>query len=152
MPDYRKYCSVAGITNAEMVEALKAKYPKYSKSTQSMVCNPEDYAVQLTDEAEELLVDKFGYAPGLSQRAPKNHENKAKPYRLYVRINDELKGRLDGVKSRMGFATDQDLIESALWQFCDRYAAPLQPVMQRQPERRAWGQSFFGRTRKAGGK
>ena len=122
MTDYRRYCSVAGITNRDMVEALREKYPKYGKPTQSMICDPEGYAVQLVPEAEELLISRFGTAPGLSKKPPRNHANKHKPLRLYVRINAVLKERLESVKTRLHFATDQDMIEAALWQFCDKYS------------------------------
>lgn len=124
MTDYRRYCSVAGITNRDMVDALREKYPKYGKPTQSMICDPEGYAVQLLPEAEELLISRFGSAPGLSKKPPRNHANKHKPLRLYVRINAVLKERLESVKTRLHFATDQDMIEAALWQFCDKYADP----------------------------
>lgn len=126
MPDYRKYCSDTGITNGEMVEALREQFPKYSKSTQSMICNPADYAVQLTEEAEILLISHFGFAEGLAAKAPRNHANKAKPHRLYVRINAELKARLEELKARLHFSTEQDLIEAALWQFCEKYAVGAQ--------------------------
>jgi hypothetical protein len=126
MPDYRLYCSTAGITNAEMVEKLKSKYPKYTKATQSMVCNPADYAVQLIPAAEDLLMEAFGYAPGLAAPDPdvkrrKEHGNKAKPNRLYVRLDNELMERVKNAAARMHFAFMQDLVEAALLQFVDRY-------------------------------
>ena len=127
MPDYRRYCSTAGITGPEMIEAIREKFPKYSKSTNSMVNNPADYAVRLTEEAELHLVNRFGFAPGLDVKAPRNHGNKVKPHRLYVRVNAELRGRLETVKARLHFSTDQDLVEAALWQFCDKYGEVIRP-------------------------
>lgn len=122
MADYRRYCYMAGITGPQMIEALREQFPKYSKSTQSMVNNPEDYAVRLTQEAELKLVERFGMAPGLDLKKPRNHDNAAKPHRLYVRVNAELRARLDETRSRLHFTTDQDLIEAALWQFVEKYA------------------------------
>ena len=136
MPDYRKYCSVAGITNRQMVEELKKVWPKYGKPTQTMVCDPSGYAVQLLPEAEEILVRAFGYAPGLAmpdpeEKKPRSHDNKQKPHRLYVRLDDALMSRVKDAMERMHFATAQDMIEAALYQFCDRYAA--RPVIASQP-------------------
>ena len=127
MPDYRLYCSTAGITNAEMVEKLKSKYPKYTKATQSMVCNPADYAVQLIPAAEDLLMDAFGYAPGLVAPDPDArrriaHGSKTRPCRLYVRVDQALLDRVKSTAERMSFATMQDLIEAALYQFVEKYA------------------------------
>lgn len=126
MPDYRLYCSTAGITNAEMVEKLRSKYPKYTKATQSMVCNPADYAVQLIPAAEDLLMDAFGYAPGLAAADPdirrrRSHGSKARPCRLYVRVGEALLDRVKSTAARLHFGTMQDMIEAALVQFVDRY-------------------------------
>ena len=126
MPDYRLYCSTAGITNAEMVEKLKRKYPKYTKATQSMVCNPADYAVQLIPAAEDLLMDAFGYAPGLAAPDPdirrrRSHGSRVRPCRLYVRVDEALMDRVKSTAARLHFGTMQDMIEAALVQFCDRY-------------------------------
>ena len=127
MPDYRKYCSVAGITNGEMVEKLKSKYPKYTKATQTMVCHPDEYAVQLLPEAEALLMEAFGYAPGLAAPDPDArrriaHGSKTRPCRLYVRVDQALLDRVKSTAERMSFATMQDLIEAALYQFVEKYA------------------------------
>ena len=132
MPDYRLYASTAGITNGEMVAKLREHYPKYTKSTQSMICNPADYAVQLIPAAEDLLMDAFGYAPGLAAADPdvkrrKAHGNKAKPNRLYVRLDNELMERVKSTAARLHFAFMQDLVEAALVQFVDRYDMPHLP-------------------------
>lgn len=123
MPDYRSYCSFAGITNREMVAALQEKFPKYGKPTQTMVCDPEGYAVQLTREAEALLVERFGTAPGLAwpHRSPRSHNSKARPRRLYARVDEGLYRRLEALQGRLSFPTLQDLIEAALSAFCDKY-------------------------------
>ena len=127
MPDYRLYASTAGITNGDMVEKLKEHYPKYAKSTQSMICNPADYAVQLIPAAEDILVEAFGYAPGLAMADPdikrrRSHGNKAKPNRLYVRLDNDLMDRVKNTAARMHFAFMQDLIEAAILQFVEKYS------------------------------
>lgn len=126
MTDYRRYCSIAGITNKQMIDCLAALFPKYTKATQSMVCDPAGYAVQLIPDAEDALLDAFGYAPGLScarRTSRRSHANKAKPHRLYVRLDDSLMDRVKAVMGRMSFATAQDFIEAALVQFVERYGA-----------------------------
>ena len=127
MPDYRLYCSTAGITNGDMVEKLKEHYPKYAKSTQSMICNPADYAVQLIPAAEDLLMDAFGYAPGLAAPDPdirrrRSHGNRARPCRLYVRVDEALMDRVKSTAARLHFATMQDMIEAAILQFVEKYS------------------------------
>lgn len=126
MPDYRLYASTAGITNGQMVDKLREKYPKYTKATQTMVCHPDDYAVQLIPAAEDILMEAFGYAPGLAAPDPdvkrrKAHGNKAKPNRLYVRLDNELMERVKNTAARLHFAFMQDMIEAALLQFVEKY-------------------------------
>ena len=133
MTDYRRYCSIAGITNKEMIDCLAAKFPKYSKAVQSMVCDPAGYAVQLIPDAEDALLDAFGYAPGLScerRTSRRSHGNKAKPNRLYVRLDDSLMERVKSTADRMHFAFMQDLIEAALVQFVDRYESYSPPCLK----------------------
>ena len=121
MTDYPLYCSSAGITNRQMIEKLQEEFPRYQKATQTMVCNPDMYAVQLTPEAEEKLVAAFGSAPGLSSYRRKKTCHRVKANRLYVRLNDELYSRVTALKKRMGFATMQEFIEAALMDMLNKY-------------------------------
>ena len=123
MPDYRSYCSFAGITNREMVAALQEKFPKYAKPTQTMVCDPAGYAVQLVKEAEAVLVERFGTAPGLAFPAGKrrSHNSSLRPRRIYARVTERLYSRMERLQRRMSFATMQDLVEAALFAFCEKY-------------------------------
>lgn len=126
MPDYRLYASTAGITNGQMVDKLREKYPKYTKATQTMVCHPDDYAVQLIPAAEDILMDAFGYAPGLASPDPdirrrRSHGSKARPCRLYVRVDEALMDRVKSTAARLHFGTMQDMIEAALVQFVEKY-------------------------------
>ncbi len=123
MPDYRSYCSTAGITNRDMIAALQEKFPKYGKPTQTMVCDPAGYAVQLTREAEALLVEHFGTAPGLAFPAGKrrSHNSTVRPRRIYARVSEALFDRMERLQRRMSFATMQDMVEAALFAFCEKY-------------------------------
>lgn len=60
MIDLTAYRQEHGITASEVVEAVREQFPKYSKATQSMVEHPREYAVQLLDEAEQLIMAAFG--------------------------------------------------------------------------------------------
>jgi hypothetical protein len=120
MPDYEHYMNVAGVSRSKAIPALRKEFPLFGKSAMSMVCNPTDYGVQLTRDAEAVLVDNFGYAPGLSARPKRKQEHRRKANRLYVRLDDAMYARLEECYSRSCFASKQDLIEAALSDFCNR--------------------------------
>ena len=125
MADYILYGDSCGICQADMVRCIKDKYPYFSKSQMSMACNPVRNALQLIPAAEDMLVEKFGPGPGLSispkLEHKKFHGNRAKPNRLYVRINDDLKARVQRVYEQMCFASMQDLLEAAIAEFVQKY-------------------------------
>ena len=124
MPDYNRYRYEHDLTNNDIIEKLKAKFPKYTKSTMTMVNNPYDYAVQLLPEAETLLAEAYGEGPGLTiykKRRSVNHLNSKKPNRLYVCVNDNTLERMKSVMSRMNFATTQDFVEAAILQMVEKY-------------------------------
>lgn len=121
MPDYPLYMSGADISRREAINALKQDFPRFEKAALAMVCNPDDYGVQLTPAAETRLVSAFGYFAGLSIRKPKKKDQRKKANRLYVRLDDAMFARLEEVYSRSSFASKQDLIEAALSDFCNRY-------------------------------
>ena len=108
-----------------MVGVIQKDYPYFGKEQMSFACNPERNALQLIPAAEEMLVDAFGLGPGLSI-SPKvcnkrSHGNKAKPNRLYVRVNDALRSQIQSIYERMCFASMQDLLEAALGDFVRKY-------------------------------
>lgn len=122
MPDYGKYRLEKNITNADMIAVLKKRFPKYQKSTMTMVNNPYDYAVQLIPEAEAILVEAYGSGAGLSIfKKRSSHSNKNKPNRLYVRLDDALMAKVKAVMERMSFATTQDFVEAAIQQMVEKY-------------------------------
>ena len=124
MIDYLRYADITGVQQKDMVEVVSTEYPGFTKAQMSFACNPAQYALCLIPEAEKLLEDRFGKAPGLSISVPvgrRKHENKAKPNRLYVRIDDSLRSRVQTVYEQMCFASMQDLLESAISQFVEKY-------------------------------
>lgn len=125
MADYPLYGNSCGIMQKDMVRVISQRYPYFGKEQMSMASNPERNALQLIPAAEELLVQAFGPGPGLSI-SPKltrkyTHGNKAKPNRLYVRVNDQLRSQIQAIYERMCFATMQDLLEAALGDFVRKY-------------------------------
>ena len=121
--DYNKFRESKNLINADMIRCIRTKYPKYTKVQQSMVCNPEKNGVCLLPAAEELLVSAFGPGPGLSISKPdkRNHENKEKPHRLYLRLSGPMMAEVDALMSRMCFASMQDFLEAAVVQMIERY-------------------------------
>lgn len=126
MTDYNAYRAEKGISRGDMIRAVKLHYPKYSKVTQSFVDNPANTGVCLLPEAEYHLVDIYGFGRGLSivddgtyqpaHRDPpaKKQPNRRKGHRHTVRLGDEKNARVLEFAARHGFATMQDLIETAL--------------------------------------
>ena len=83
-------------------------------------------ALQLIPAAEDLLVEAFGPGPGLSISpklvSQRSHGNKNKPNRLYLRLDDALRSRVEAVFKAMCFTSMQDLLEAAVSEFVERHA------------------------------
>ena len=129
MPDYTAYTKNAGISNRQMVAELRRYYPKYGKPTQTMICNPDKYAVQLTPAAEAILRLTFGSFPGLSDTVwdgktelpkPRRREHRRKGNKLTVRLDDSLFSQLNALYEKTAFASMQDLVEAAIVEFLKR--------------------------------
>lgn len=117
MPDYPVYMERAGIGRASFTRCLRAKYPLFSKVQTSMVCAPDRYGVQLTQEAERHLQAVFGSFGGLSLNEPqtvKPRPVRTKPHRLVVYLTDDENARVRAMMTRLGFATVQDFLRSML--------------------------------------
>ena len=125
MADYVTYMSTCGLKQQDMVEVIKQEYPRFGKAQMSLACNPWRNALQLVPEAEELLVKAFGMGPGLSitpDLNKKSHENKNKPNKLCVRLDNDLRSRVQDVYERMCFSSMQDLLEAAIAEFVAKHA------------------------------
>lgn len=131
MADYNKYTAQVGISNRQMIAELRKYYPRYGKPTQSMVCAPKKYGVQLTPEAEAILKLKWGNAEGLSgvewdgkSELPKpvkqRPERRHKANKLCVRLDDSLWSQFKAIYERSAFCSMQDFIEAAIVEFIRR--------------------------------
>ena len=114
MPDYGKYKAAVHISNNDIIDAVKKVCPKFSKIQCSMVSNP-DYGVQLSPDAEQALIDNFGFADGLSVKGKKRRQVKrAKTRSFTVRLDSSS---YDMVKIKMhqsGSGSAQEFIEKLL--------------------------------------
>ena len=127
MPNYLLYADHNEISQKEIVAAIQKYYPEFSKIQMSMACYPERYAIQLLPAAEDILVDNFGGGPGLSispkleGKKLRRHDNKNKPNRMCVRLDDSLRSRVEAVYQSMCFVSYQDLLEAAIAEFVQKY-------------------------------
>ena len=125
MADYILYGDSCGIKQSDMVRVILQCYPYFSKIQMSLASNPERNALQLIPAAEEMLIAEFGKGPGLSISPrvcnKRSHENKNKPHKLGVRVNDQVREQMQTVYEQMGFATMQDFIEAAICEFVQRH-------------------------------
>lgn len=125
MADYELYAESCGVKRPALISAIQAHYPHFGKMQMSLACNPERNALQLIPAAEDILVDKFGPGPGLGispkLHRRKYHENKNKPNRLCVRVDDNLRSQVQDVYDQMCFATMQDFLEAAIAEFCQNH-------------------------------
>ena len=121
MPDYPLYLQAAKISRREAITELKKQFPTFENPALAMVCNPENYGVQLTPGAEKRLVSAFGWYAGLATRPKKKDTGRRKANRLYVRLDDAMFDRLKQLFARTAYSSMQDLIEAALADFINRH-------------------------------
>ena len=118
MTDYIGYAAVKGITRQDMANVVSKHFTNFTKVQMAFASHPEVYALQLIPEAEKLIEDRYGKGPGLSiSKKGRNHGNKNKQHRLYLRLDDATRSRLQSLYERMAFATMQDLLEAAVSEF-----------------------------------
>ena len=105
----QKLCKETGASTKDMIEVVRAIYPKYDKTLHSKVENGDKYGVQLRPRAMTALIRRF--APErLRARKP---EGRAKPYRIQARLNRDAYGLLQQALDRTGLTT-QDYIEALI--------------------------------------
>lgn len=127
MTDYEAYLEEKNLSYNNVVSVLAGRYPAFTKSVLSMCVNGDRYAVALIPAAEEILVETYGEGPGLSispklrKRHARRMHNTLRPNQLCVRLNDTLFKRMQALMSRMGFQTNQDFLEAAVVEFCNRH-------------------------------
>ena len=120
MPDYALYMEGAGITRKQAITTLNNKYKNFGKATMTMICNPQDYGVQLVSDAEKELIDAFGWHAGLANRRRRSEGKRKKKNKLTLRLDDSLYEQLMETYHRTAFASMQDLLEAALVEFLNR--------------------------------
>ena len=121
MPDYSLYMQAANISRRDAITELKKQFPNFEKPALAMVCNPDNYGVQLTPAAELRLASAFGWYAGLTVRRKKKDAGRKKANRLYVRLDDAMFDRLKQCFARTSYASMQDLIEASLSDFINRH-------------------------------
>lgn len=119
MTNYNQYRAAVGITRRQMIEAVAEEFPRYSKIQDSM-CSNINYGICLLPEAEAILAEKFGEAPGLNisglpkKTRERKPDNRKKKNRLIVRLDDETARRVRALMADMHFTHAQDFLEQAL--------------------------------------
>lgn len=118
MTNYSLYRDSAGISNNDMIKAVHAQFPGFSKIQNSMCSNPEKYGVCLLPEAEKLLIDAFGNAPGLQTAdtapAAPSRPKRTKPNRLVCYLTDEIYKSIREMMDEQGFTTVQEFLNVIL--------------------------------------
>lgn len=116
MTDYNAYCASVGAKPRQIVSAVSAEFPKFSKIQFSMCANPA-YGVCLLPEAEGLLVSTFGNGPGLNKPVkphPKNTDNRKKANSFRVRLDDDTAKRVRQLMATLGYTSVQRFLEQLL--------------------------------------
>lgn len=116
MQNYERYKSITGITNSDIINAVRREYPGFSKITLSLAGKPSKYAVCLIPEAEKILADQFGAADGLRFCPPakRSEPKRTKPNRLSFRVDDAMLLRLSRLMTKRGFSSWQDFLSSLI--------------------------------------
>ena len=115
----REYNRFTGATNTDERRVLKARFPKYDRATHSMITHPEDYGVELIDEAQNLLITVFGPGPGMGKvervrPKPRKKEHRRCSHRYYFRLDDKTAAAFAKLMEAGGFSTVQDFISSLI--------------------------------------
>ena len=123
MIDYNAYCAKVGVKPRKVVDVVSADFPKFSKIQFSMCANPA-YGVCMRPEAEALLVEAFGEAPGLglpagSQASGKKPEHRAKANAFRVRLDDATAAKVRELMAELHFANVQSFLEWVLLSMLD---------------------------------
>jgi len=123
MTNFQAYLDSKDLLQLDAVNALSPTFTGFTESIASIINRPMKYGVQMAPEAESILVQKFGPGPGLSISVDKkkNHGNKNKPNRLTLRVDDNLRSRLEALYKGMSFAYMQDLLEAAILEFVEKH-------------------------------
>lgn len=117
MTDYAAYRENKSITNGQFIETLNGKFEGFTKIQSTNISKPWKYAVCLTQEAEDVLVERYGIGPGLAHYKPpkkRRADKRTKPNRMMVRLDDSMYARVMSLMHRLNFNTAQDFLEATL--------------------------------------
>lgn len=115
MPDYAKYRAALKLTNNDFISVIGSIYPGFTKIQCTMINKPAKYGVQLTKEAEEALIDKYGYSDGLSvKKKTKRSVKRIKTNRLTVRLDNASYDRLKNKMQQRGSESVQSFLEEII--------------------------------------
>lgn len=93
----------AGLSQKELSNLMRLKFPRYNKGVQSMVENPKDYGVKWTSEAEQYAAEAF--------RTPSKDTHR-KRYSLRCRVTESRYAKVKLLIEQEGrFATVQDWLD-----------------------------------------
>lgn len=123
MNDYAAYKKDKQITNQQFLKTIHEEYEGFTKAQNSFISYPERYALCLTDEAEEVLVKKYGIGPGLAHyklKSKKRKDSRRKKNRMVVRLNDDMYVRVLALMHSMNFSTVQEFLETTLTVMVER--------------------------------
>ena len=98
--DIKRFRKKYHLSNADIVRVIQYKYPKFCKYALCMATNPKEYGVQLTHNAEIVLMAAVS----------KKKDNRKKNHQLTVRVDDYLYDKLMWFCKDNGI-TVQDAIE-----------------------------------------
>ena len=129
MQNYVEWLEATGITQKIMVQILRPYFPSFTKSICSVAMKPKKYGLSLCPEAETVLTETFGPAPGLAYPPDsgdmpvpkKSRENRTRGNRITVWMRDDLYMRLISLKTEKDFPTMQALAEAALMEFIENH-------------------------------
>ena len=105
--DIKRFRKKYHLSNADIVRVIQYKYPKFCKYALCMVSNPKEYGVQLTHNAEIVLMAAVS----------KKKDNRKKNHQLTVRVDDSV---FNGLKEfcEMNHVNIQDTLENAILYYC----------------------------------
>ena len=107
--DIKRFRKKYHLSNADIVRVIQYKYPKFCKYALCMATNPKEYGVQLTHNAEIVLMAAVS----------KKKDNRKKNHQLTVRVDDKMFDQLK-IYCTVKDITVQDAIEAAIYNYIFR--------------------------------
>lgn len=122
MPPLKRLRIEKGLAAQDMTDTVCELYGKFDRFLLSKAENPDDYGVELRDDALIALYARF--APGTALKRP-GKEGRKLPRRVAARLSEADHSELQRLIKHDGYATTQDwlavMIRRALnlWRICE---------------------------------